>query len=149
MVIRRTLASVQPVPREVQAFTTGEPLLARLRQPGVWAAATSVLIPTVAVILTEQPRATATVPVSASASTSVEARIEPRVFSLVRSVHTQSHAAPASAAQRPRRKVTANRARTATQRGVTEHVVAPPGSDRSAVLRFALAQVGQRYRFGG
>jgi len=64
-------------------------------------------------------------------------------------VHTQSHAAPASAPQRPKRKVTARRARKATQRGITENVVVPPGSDRSAVLRFALSQVGQRYRYGG
>jgi cell wall-associated NlpC family hydrolase len=32
---------------------------------------------------------------------------------------------------------------------VTENVIVPPGSDRSAVLRFALSQVGQRYRYGG
>jgi cell wall-associated NlpC family hydrolase len=68
-------------------------------------------------------------------------------------VHTQAHAAPASAAQRPKRKVTAHRARKATQRPATgagtENAFVPPGSDRSAVLRFALAQVGQRYRYGG
>ena len=105
-------------------------------------------MPTFAVALTEQPPAMATISISAPASTSVEARIQPRAFLLVRPVHTQYRASTASATQRPTRKVTAIRARKATQ-PVTEELVVPPGGDRSIVLRFALSQVGKRYRYGG
>src|SRR6185312_13159691 len=99
MVIRRTLASVQPVPREVQAFTTGEPLLARLRQPGVWAAATSVLIPTVTVMLTQPPRAAAI-----AAEPAAIVGLQPRDLLLVRPVHTQIQSKPVEVANRQPRK---------------------------------------------
>ena len=79
--------------------------------------------------------------------THAAALAEPRQFSFVRPVHTHIEAEPVRVAKRASRKAPARRPRkVATQ--LTEDVV-PVAGDRSAVLRFALAQVGKPYRRGG